>query len=222
LEASFESMALPSAVRRGGRLLAARLVFPWEVPAAESSFESAAPRSAVCRQVEAAVAYGCLLVACRSPRREAAALKCPSAGFAAPVQRLAASVASAQQAALPSAASAVRHALAAAAVAAGQRAAAAPRQEAAWVAVVVLPQAAAEAVQGVAVVLPPEAVEAARAGAAVPQQAAGAAVPDAPEVRRRVARPWAARPSLHLLPWPARAPAVRSAPAMEDYRTALP
>jgi hypothetical protein len=213
-EVSFEWMALLSGVRQGGRLLAARPVFRRELPAAESS---------LCRQVAAAVVYGCLLAACRSPRREAAALKCPSAGFAARVPQLAASVASAQQAVLPSAALAERHARVAAAVAAGQRAAAALQPEAARVAVVVLPQAAAGAVRVAAVVLPPEAVEAARAGAAVLRQAAG--VPGAP-VRRRAALPsavpWVFRRD-QPPPWPARSPAVLlSARAMEELRTALP
>lgn len=221
-EVSFELMAPLSAVRRGGRLLVACSVFPWEVPTAELSFEFSAPQSAECRQV-AAVVYGCLPVACRSPRREAAALKFPSAGFAAPVPQLAASVASAQQAELLSAASAERHARVAAAVAAGQRAAAALQPEAARVAVVVLPQAAAGAVQVAAVVLPPEAVAAAQAGAAVPQQAAVAAVQDAPVLRQAVpVSAWAFRRD-QAPPWPARSPAVPlSARAMEELRTALP
>jgi hypothetical protein len=170
-----------------------------------------------------AVVSGCLLAACRSPRREVAALECPSE-FAASAQQLAASGASALQAALLSAESAVRHALVAAAEAEGRRAAAAPRQEAVPVAVVVLPQAEAGAVPVAAVVLPLEAAAVARVGAAAPRQVVGAVVPDAP-ARRPVARlsagPWVFRRD-QPPPWPERSPAVPSARAREELRTALP
>jgi hypothetical protein len=141
-------------------------------------------------------------------------------------------VASAQQAARPSEESAVRYAPVVAAGEAPRVEPAVPQQEAAaQVAVLPLavegvpvaaaaPQREAEAAERVAAAVPQR--EAVRAGAAAPRRGAEAAVLVGPGARRRAARLLARPFSLRHLPSPARAPAERSAPETEGYRTALP